>query len=310
MHVFDVLAMRILSSLAEGHSISRTADRLGYTQSGISKGIKRLEVSLGFRIVQPKGRGIELSEEGKVLGLKAQEILRHIDEMEQTAYSLGRLKKQVVKVAAFPSVAAVLLPTVIGNLAKADSGVRLLVTHAHPKAATRMLRKGQVDLALTFRYSLKGLAREEPESSKRVHRRIGLSSVMVAMHKDHELSTAKVVPLSMLVDEAWVVAAENNRHHLVELFRAASITPNIAFEVDDYVVGLNHVAENLGVALVPEIIVDLIRSPNIVTRQLDPSTAMEIELEVVSSVNLPEAVEIVMDTIQDAAERHFWTASN
>jgi DNA-binding transcriptional LysR family regulator len=59
--------LMVLAAIADAKSFGRAAERLGMTQSGVSKAIAKLEARLGARLVHRTSRAVELTEEGHAL---------------------------------------------------------------------------------------------------------------------------------------------------------------------------------------------------------------------------------------------------
>ena len=56
--------LMVLAAIADAKSFGRAAERLGMTQSGVSKAIAKLEARLGARLVHRTSRAVELTDEG------------------------------------------------------------------------------------------------------------------------------------------------------------------------------------------------------------------------------------------------------
>jgi DNA-binding transcriptional LysR family regulator len=59
--------LMVLAAIADAKSFGRAAERLGMTQSGVSKAIAKLEARLGARLVHRTSRAVELTDEGHAL---------------------------------------------------------------------------------------------------------------------------------------------------------------------------------------------------------------------------------------------------
>jgi DNA-binding transcriptional LysR family regulator len=77
----DTQKLRYFSAVAETGSLTKASQLLGISHSGISKAISALETETKLNLFQPLGRGLEITQEGKWLYQKAQEILRIADEI-------------------------------------------------------------------------------------------------------------------------------------------------------------------------------------------------------------------------------------
>ena len=70
----------VLAAVADAHSFGKAAERLGMTQSGVSKAIAKLEARLGARLIHRTSRAVELTEEGRALHERVAEHLAGIGE--------------------------------------------------------------------------------------------------------------------------------------------------------------------------------------------------------------------------------------
>lgn len=90
----------VLAAVADARSFGRAAERLGMTQSGVSKAIAKLEARLGARLVHRTSRAVELTDEGSALYERVAQHLAGIGEAAaETAKSReavrGRLRVNV-----------------------------------------------------------------------------------------------------------------------------------------------------------------------------------------------------------------------
>ena len=75
-----VSGLAVLAAIADACSFGRAAERLGMTQSGVSKAIAKLESRLGTRLVNRTSRAVELTDEGRALYERAAQHLAGISE--------------------------------------------------------------------------------------------------------------------------------------------------------------------------------------------------------------------------------------
>ena len=72
--------LMVLAAVADARSFGKAAQRLGMTQSGVSKAIAKLESRLGARLIHRTSRAVELTEEGRTLCERVAEHLAGIGE--------------------------------------------------------------------------------------------------------------------------------------------------------------------------------------------------------------------------------------
>ncbi len=82
-----------LAAVADAGGFGRAAERLGMTQSGVSKAIARLESRLGARLVQRTSRAVALTDEGRALCERVAGHLAGISEAAaETAHARGAVR--------------------------------------------------------------------------------------------------------------------------------------------------------------------------------------------------------------------------
>src|SRR4051795_272720 len=148
--MLDVRRMRVLREVAVRGSFSAAAEALSFTQSAISQQIAALEREAGCSLVQRNARGIRLTEAGEALVRHADAILARLSEAEAELEAIAGLRGGRLRLAAFESAAATVMPLAIARFTRAHPAVELSMTLMEPEDALPALRAGDIDLAVTF----------------------------------------------------------------------------------------------------------------------------------------------------------------
>jgi molybdate transport repressor ModE-like protein len=164
--MLDVTRLRVLAAVARHGSVTAAAKSLNYAQPSVSHHLARLEAETGTRLVERSGRGIKLTDAGRLLAGRAEEILGRLDAAEQELAAHVGQREERIRVAGFPSALATMVPAAAARLRAGYPDVELLLAEAEPQGALRMLRAGRVDVALVFSY----LHRARPPGPGRVAR--------------------------------------------------------------------------------------------------------------------------------------------
>jgi DNA-binding transcriptional LysR family regulator len=82
----------VLAAVAEVRGFSKAAERLGMTQSGVSKAIAKLEARLNARLVDRTSRAVELTDEGRAL---CERVARHLAEIGEAAAETAKSRETV-----------------------------------------------------------------------------------------------------------------------------------------------------------------------------------------------------------------------
>src|SRR5262249_53215084 len=111
---------------------------LNYAQASVSHHLARLEAETGARLVQRSGRGVELTDAGRLLAGRAEEILGRLDAAEHELAAHVGQREERIRVAGFPSALATVVPAAAAWLRAEHPGVELLLAEAEPPTAARL----------------------------------------------------------------------------------------------------------------------------------------------------------------------------
>ncbi len=144
----DIGRLRALRELAVRKTMSAVAEALCVTPSAISQQIALLEEEAGLPLVERRGRGVRLTAAGERLASHAERIITVVEEARAELAALKQVVSGELRVAAFPSAAAVLIPPTMKALEAQYP--RLMITLQEMEAAEGLaaLRAWQVDAAL------------------------------------------------------------------------------------------------------------------------------------------------------------------
>ena len=162
--MLDVTRLRVLVAVARHGSVTAAARELNYAQPSVSHHLARLEAETGVRLIQRAGRGIRLTEAGRLLADRAAEVLGRLDAAENELAAHAGLSAGRVRLAAFPSALGTIVPAAAAMLRAEYPGMDVRLTEAEPPEALRMLRAGYVDVALVFRHVQAAAPPEAPGS--------------------------------------------------------------------------------------------------------------------------------------------------
>src|SRR4051812_20536057 len=261
--MLDVRRMRVLREVAVRGSFSAAAEALSFTQSAVSQQIAALEREAGTVLVRRNARGVRLTEAGEALVRHADAILARLDEAEAELEAIAGVRGGRLRLSAFESAAASLMPLSIAAFRAAHPGVELSLIISEPEDAFPLLRSGEIDLALGY----EGRIRQELDGISRQH--LLSDPMFVAMPVDHPLAHKRNLRLGDLADDPWIASARDCECNRL-INRACAIAgfePRIAFETDDYTAMQGFVAAGVGVSMIAELGLTSIRD-DIVVRSL------------------------------------------
>ena len=251
--------LKVLDAVARHGSVTEAAKELHYSQPSVSHHLGRLEAATGAKLIQRVGRGIRLTPEGELLAGRAREILGRVDAASVELAARVGLSGGRVRLAGFQTVLSTLVPKAAAELSTSHPGIELNLVDAHPDEGLKMLRSGDVDIALIFRDTDTRLEEE---------------GVRLTHLLDDPLYLVTDKPDQQLVDHresAWVGGCDRCRAATINACERAGFSPRIAYACDDTVVTQSLVGAGMGVAIINGLALRAHRAPGVHATQLTDS---------------------------------------
>ena len=251
---FSVLGLRVLREVAERGSFTAAAHALDYTQSAVSRQVAGLEAAAGARLFERAPRGVRLTNAGGTLLRHAVGVIDQLEAAKRELTGLGDLATGRLRVGAFPTAAATLMPRAFATFRARHAGVELLLREGTTPVQLRRLAAGATELAVVG--SLAG----QPLNDQRIVLEPLLEDpLLVALARGHPLARQRAVDLDDLADERWIAGSADASDTLLGVWPSLGWQPHVAFIARDWTAKLGLVAAGLGVTVVPGLAADAVR---------------------------------------------------
>nr|WP_221376090.1 LysR family transcriptional regulator [Actinoplanes polyasparticus] len=243
--MMDLGRLRALHAVASYKTVLAAGEALHCTPSAVSQQLAKLERETGATLVEKHGRGLRLTEAGRVLARHAEKVLATVDEAEAALAAhrdtvVGRLT-----VAAFATACRALLPYALHRLASEHPQLSTGLVEVHPHEGLEMLHRGHVDLAVLDDWP--AVALRYPNGV--THVELGWDVADLIVPSGHRFGDT--VPLARLEDERWIAAKAGD----VCLEWLQRVVPGVQpdFHVAEFETQLTLIAAGLGVAVIPRL---------------------------------------------------------
>jgi DNA-binding transcriptional LysR family regulator len=243
--------LRVLHAVFCTGSVSGAADTLHVTTSAVSQQLARLEREIGQPLMEPKGRGIRLTDAGSVLAEHAGRLLAEVERVE--ADLAGRRGTVVgdLAIAAFATAARGLVPPAMRTLRSQHPALTVRLAELEPTDAIPALRRGDVDIAIV---------QDWPEAPLDLPDGLIKEPLLddlfdAVLPADHPYAARKSVAMAELAGEEWISWAGGQICYdwLRQSLYANGIRPNIAHSASEHSTQLALVAAGMGVAIMPRL---------------------------------------------------------
>ncbi|MGP4018387.1 LysR family transcriptional regulator [Saccharopolyspora sp. 5N708] len=292
----DVRRLRLLRELADRGTVTAVAKALSYTPSAVSQQIRALQAEVGVQLTEAAGRGLRLTDAGRALAARADEVLAALDRAEAELDSYRSTPRGVVRVAIFPSGALLLLPGLLRRIAD-HPDVRLECRDVDMTPPEVPGLTADFDLVVTHRDD----AAAPLDSERMTIIPLLREPLDVALPPGHPLAAKERIEPAELVGEPWL--SVDIGFPVDDVLRSLAIRtgvrPKVVQRINDFRVTEALVAAGHGIALLPRYTAD---SPRLVLRPLAGVRAGR-NVEVVSRRGATErpAVRVVVDALRAEA---------
>ncbi|MGV9244990.1 LysR family transcriptional regulator [Streptomyces sp. NPDC003710] len=241
--------LRTLDALARHGSVSGAAEGLHVTTSAVSQQMAKLEREVGQQLLARNGRGVRLTDAGRLLADHAARIL---SQVELAQADLEAQRGQVageLRLSAFPTAARGLFPRALAALRSDHPALRLRSCELEPEAGVAGVVRGDLDLAVVLDWYNKPM----PLPDGLVKAAILDDPADVAVPVGHRLADRPEADLGEFADDEWITWGEGEFCHewLIFTLRSKGVEPRIGHRAAETHTQLGLVAAGLGVCIAP-----------------------------------------------------------
>jgi len=144
----ELTQLRYFREIAKSGHMTKAARILGVSQPALSAMLRKLEAEVGTSLLHRTGKGVELSEAGKVFLRHADESVRRADEGLHEVRRLSGLETGSIRAGAGATAASYILPSVVSDMRRAHPGLKFYVREMGSSAIVEAILNGELDLGI------------------------------------------------------------------------------------------------------------------------------------------------------------------
>ncbi|WP_169580544.1 LysR family transcriptional regulator [Microbacterium thalassium] len=244
--MLELRRLRLLHELALRGTIAEVATALAYSPSTVSQQLAILEREAGVALLEPDGRRVRLTAQGRLLARHAARALE-LDEAARAELSQSQAAAMPVRMAVMATAAQALVPKALSWLSRRLPTLRVEMAEMPPEEGLFELQARAFDVVVAEQYP--GQTRQLQDGIDRVV--LGTDPIRLVVPLG-DRSTA----LTDLRDRAWVLEPKGAavRHWAVQQCRAAGFEPDVQFEATDLTAHARLVSAGHAVAMLPDLV--------------------------------------------------------
>ena len=242
--VLSINKYKVFKKVVELGSLTKAAEALGFTQSGVSHLINSLEEEVGFLLLSRNRSGVKLTENGEMILKTVSEILKWNEHLEQQVASIHGLELGTIHIGTFTSVSVNWLPGIIKDFQHDFPNITINFIEGNYREIEDWIAEGKIDcgfLSLPTRdaFDVIPLAKDQ---------------MLVLLPVDHPLSTKPVLSLNDIMEEPFIMQRKGGDDDINRVIEGSSFKPKIKYTVaDDYAI-MAMVENGLGISILPELV--------------------------------------------------------
>jgi LysR family transcriptional regulator, hydrogen peroxide-inducible genes activator len=285
---------KYLVAVAEHRHFGRAAEACNVSQPTLSSQIRKLEDSLGVKLLERTNKRVEITPVGAQILEHARLALAQAREMEVVAQSARDPLVGPLRLGVIPTLAPYLMPLILKPLRQSYPGLTIELWEDQTRALIEGIRSHKLDAALLA---------TEANAPEITEIELFREPLLAALPLDHRLSGAKSVDQKAIADELLVLAGghcladqaleacggNTSRNALQSSMQAATLETLV-----------NLVAAGYGTTLIPSLAADSLGRLEIAVRPLARETARSIRLASRPGFPRPQALRALEKVIKAA----------
>jgi DNA-binding transcriptional LysR family regulator len=251
--MLDLKLLTTFREVALRRSFSDAAAVLGYTQPAVSQHVSRLEAAVGVRLLERDARAVRPTPAGELLLARASTLLDAARRAEEDVRSAAGAGRPTVRIGAFASAAAGLLPAATRDLRARRPDLRLDVRVLEPEPAVDDLLADRLDLATVIDSELQPVGTRSGVD----HIHLCDDPLLLVMAAEHPMAGRASIGMEELSEQDWLLPDVGgscpDSNIVLRACRDAGFEPTVRLAFDDYNALQGMAAAGVGVALIPSL---------------------------------------------------------
>ncbi len=275
---------KAFSVAASEGSLTKAAELLNYSPSGVSQLITALEKELGFTLFERSKKGLTITSDGSAILPVIRELLNQEERLQQVISEIHGLSVGTINIGAYSSIASHWLPGLLNQFCQMYPGIKINMMEGIHQKNEEWLNNRTVDLAF-FSYK-KGMSYDWIPLAD--------DPMVAVLPKNHMRADDSAYPIKDVAKESFIMPAQGRDDDVIDLLKRHKIQPHISFSTLENFASLALIEQGMGMSIMNDLIT-LNYQCDVVKLPLDPPASIKLGIAVPSLENASPAVRRFID---------------
>lgn len=288
----DIKKFQLFVDIAETGNFTRSGERMGYTQSGVSHILKSLEIDMGFPLFTRNKQGVRLTKNAEMILPLVRSLLSRYEILEQTVNNLKGLEIGRLVIATYSSIAVNWMPPIIHQFQKVYPGIDISLMEGGADDILTWLNEDVADLGFVSHRNMESLEWislcEDP--------------LVAVLPKDYPPPDSGMFPIKEFDGKCFIISAMGTDYDIHYALETSGVKPDMRFSATDDHTIIAMVANKLGVSILPQLMIRNYKN-QVSSYLLEPYYFRDLGIAVKSKINMSPAaakfLEITKETLPE-----------
>lgn len=235
------------------------AQLMNVTQPAVSRAIGLLEIRVGYKLFERRGRKLVATPEGDALYREIEPVYGSLDRIAQLAEDIRHQRAGALRIATLPSVSQSLLPRAIARFLSTRPKVSVYVQSLPSRQIADLVATRQFDIGLIELPLSRPAISIEP---------LDPTPAMAVIPVGHRLAAKRHVSIRDLAGERMILLSQHSflRHQIDDAFSKYGVSADAILETPHSLVACGLVAAGVGITLVSRWAAEAFSTADVVVR--------------------------------------------
>lgn len=276
----------ILNTIVEVGSLTKAAEKLHLTQSGVSYAVSTLEAELGISLLKRAHSGIRLTSNGARILPYVKKILHEEELLRQEIAAIKSFDTGTVRLGTLSSVSVQWLPGILAYFNEKYPHIEVKTYLGCYDEMNAWISNGTIDFGFVCLPTSKSFDTIPLKRDK----------LMVILPPNHPLRHQKTISYAQIKDECFIMPQWGSDDNIRRILNEHKLNLRVKYELMEERTILAMVQKGLGISILPELI--LVNVPDdIHVVDLEEADYRLVGIAALSLKNIPPAAKKFLDCI-------------